>query len=169
MTEPRWLDEREQRAWRGYTQLHQRLTKVLGQQLTRDSALSNADYELLVPLSEAADGQLRARDLARTVDWEKSRLSHHLKRMQQRGLVGRVECPTDARGAFLVLTDAGRRAIEDAAPQHVETVREIFIDLLSEAEIEVVTAMSERLLARLEKTNPKQSACADDDQVLAGL
>jgi DNA-binding MarR family transcriptional regulator len=169
MTTPRWLDEREQRAWRGYTQLHRRLNKVLGQQLTRDSGLSAADYELLVPLSEATDGQLRARDLARTVDWEKSRLSHHLKRMEQRGLVGRVECPTDARGAFLVLTDAGRRAIEGAAPQHVETVRVNFIDLLSEAEIEVVTALSERLLARLEKTNPKASACGDDDEVLVGL
>ena len=119
-TTPRWLDEREQRAWRGYNQLHRRLSKVLGQQLTRDSGLSAADYELLVPLSEATDGQLRARDLARMVEWEKSRLSHHLKRMEQRGLVGRVDCPTDARGAFLVLTDAGRRAIEGAAPQHVE-------------------------------------------------
>jgi Transcriptional regulators len=160
MTEPRWLDEREQRAWRGYTQLHQRLTKVLGQQLTRDSGLSNSDYELLVPLSEAADGQLRARDLARMVDWEKSRLSHHLKRMEQRGLVGRVGCPTDGRGAFLVLTAAGRQAIEGAAPQHVETVRDNFIDLLSATEIEVVTAMSERLLARLERTSPRPSACA---------
>jgi len=169
MTTTRWLDEREQRAWRAYSQLHRRLTKVLGQQLTRDSGLSTADYELLVPLSEAADGQLRARDLARTVDWEKSRLSHHLTRMEQRGLVGRVGCPTDARGAFLVLTDAGRRAIEDAAPQHVETVREHFIDLLSDAEIAVVTAMSERLLARLETTNPKASACGDDDEVLLGL
>jgi DNA-binding MarR family transcriptional regulator len=168
MTEPRWLDEREQRAWRGYTQLHQRLTKVVGQRLTRDSGLSNSDYELLVPLSEAADGQLRARDLARTVDWEKSRLSHHLTRMEQRGLVERRGCPTDARGAFITLTAEGRRAIEGAAPQHVEAVREHFIDLLSATEIEVVTAMSERLLARLEKTSPRVSACADDEAALVG-
>ena len=166
MAEPRWLDEREQRAWRGHTQMHRRLSRVLGQQLIRDSGLSASDYELLVPLSEAPGSQLRARDLARAVDWEKSRLSHHLTRMEQRGLVERRECPTDARGAFIRLTKAGRRAIEGAAPQHVEAVRENFIDLLSATEIEVVTAMSERLLARLEKTSPRVSACGDDEQVL---
>src|SRR6187551_2609979 len=96
-TTPRWLDEREQRAWRGYNQMQRRLTRVLGQRLTQDSGLSAADYELLVPLSEAADDRLRARDLARMVDWEKSRLSHQLTRMEQRGLVERRECPTDAR------------------------------------------------------------------------
>jgi DNA-binding MarR family transcriptional regulator len=98
MTQPRWLDEREQRAWRGFTTMHGRLSRELGRRLLRDSGLSNADYEVLVPLSEAPDGQLRARDLARGVGWEKSRLSHHLTRMQQRGLIERLECPTPAHG-----------------------------------------------------------------------
>ena len=119
-----------------------------------------------MPLSEAPDGQLRARDLARIVDWEKSRLSHHLTRMEQRGLVERRECPTDARGAFITLTAAGRGAIEGAAPQHVEAVREHFIDLLSAAEIDVLTAIADRVLDRLEKTSPRVSACGDDEQVL---
>jgi DNA-binding MarR family transcriptional regulator len=151
MSEPRWLDEREQRAWRGYGQMHRRLDRVLGQRLLRDSGLSSSDYELLVPLSEAPGAQLRARDLARIVEWEKSRLSHHLTRMVQRGLVERRECPTDARGAFIALTEAGRRAIEGAAPQHVEAVRENFIDLLTAAEIDVVKTIAERVLARLER------------------
>jgi DNA-binding MarR family transcriptional regulator len=151
MSEPRWLDEREQGAWRGYGQMHRRLDRVLGQRLLRDSGLSSSDYELLVPLSEAPGAQLRARDLARTVDWEKSRLSHHLSRMVQRGLVERRDCPTDARGAFIALTDAGRRAIEGAAPQHVEAVRQNFIDLLSAAEIDVVKTIAERVLERLER------------------
>jgi DNA-binding MarR family transcriptional regulator len=149
MTQPRWLDEREARAWRGYTQMQRRLDRVLGQLLTRDSGLSPADYELLVPLSEAPDQQLRARDLARMVDWEKSRLSHHLTRMELRGLVRRHDCPTDARGAFIRLTGAGRKAIEAAAPQHVEAVRDNFIDLLTPREIDALAAITDRVLARL--------------------
>jgi DNA-binding MarR family transcriptional regulator len=151
MTQPRWLDEHEQRAWRGYTQMHRRLSRVLGQRLMRDSGLSAADYEVLVPLSEAPDGQLRAGHLARTVDWEKSRLSHHLTRMEQRGLVTRLGCPTDARGAYIGLTGAGRRAIEAAAPQHVEAVRENFVDLLTPGEIDVLAAIADRVLERLER------------------
>jgi DNA-binding MarR family transcriptional regulator len=151
VTEPRWLDEREQRAWRGYNKLNRRLDGILGQRLVRDAGLSSSDYELLVPLSEAPGGQLRARDLARGVDWEKSRLSHHLTRMQQRGLIERRECPTDARGAFIGLTAAGREAIEGAAPLHVAAVRENFIDLLTASEIEVLTAIAERVLGRIER------------------
>jgi DNA-binding MarR family transcriptional regulator len=152
MTQPRWLDEREQRAWRAYTKMHLQLTRELGRRLQRDSALSNSDYEVLVPLSEAPDGQLRARDLGRGVGWEKSRLSHHLTRMQQRGLVERLGCPTDARGAFIRLTLTGRAAIEGAAPQHVEAVRENFIDLLTQREIDTLTEIADRVLDRLQKT-----------------
>jgi DNA-binding MarR family transcriptional regulator len=149
MTEPRWLDAREARAWRGYTQMNRRLVRVLGQLLTRDSGLSAADYELLVPLSETPGGQLRARDLARMVDWEKSRLSHHLTRMEGRGLVQRRECAADARGAFFRLTSQGRKAIERAAPQHVESVRDNFIDLLTPHELDTLAAIAERVLDRL--------------------
>jgi DNA-binding MarR family transcriptional regulator len=151
MVEPRWLDEREQRAWRGYTQMHKRLNRLLGQRLVRDSGLSNADYEVLVPLSEAPDQQLRGRDLAGGVGWEKSRLSHHLARMEQRGLIERRECATDARGAFFRLTPTGRRAIEEAAPLHVEAVRETFIDLLTPDELDVLTTITARVLDRLDR------------------
>jgi DNA-binding MarR family transcriptional regulator len=96
------------------------------------------------------------------VDWEKSRLSHHLTRMEQRGLVERRECPTDARGAFINLTPAGRRAIEGAAPQHVEAVREHFVDLLTEDEIDVLTRITDRVLDRLEQ--PCAEALTDDEQ-----
>ncbi|MDQ1621533.1 MAG: hypothetical protein QOE19_4102 [Actinomycetota bacterium] len=167
MTQPRWLDERESRAWRGYTQMHRRLDRVLGQRLTRDSGLSAADYEVLVPLSEAPSEQLRARDLARSLDWEKSRLSHHLTRMQGRGLVERRECATDARGAFIALTPVGRRAIEAAAPQHVEAVRDNFVDLLTAEEIEALAQVAERVLARLEQVDAVCFAAEADEQAVA--
>lgn len=153
MTQPRWLDEGEARAWRGYAQMHRRLDRVLGQLLMRDSGLSAADYALLVPLSEAPGQLLRARDLARGVDWEKSRLSHHLTRMQRRGLVERRGCETDARGAFIALTRVGRRAIEEAAPQHVDAVRENFIDLLTREELATLSEIAERVLERLEQVD----------------
>lgn len=160
MTQPRWLDEREQRAWRAFTTMHGQLSRELGRRLLRDSGLSSSDYEVLVPLSEAPDGQLRARDLARGVGWEKSRLSHHLTRMQQRGLVERLGCPTDARGAFIRLTGAGRTAIEEAAPQHVEAVRENFIDLLTAPEIDALTDIADRVLDRLQRATEAEPAPA---------
>jgi DNA-binding MarR family transcriptional regulator len=97
------------------------------------------------------------------VDWEKSRLSHQLTRMEQRGLVERRECPTDARGAFISLTAAGRAAIEGAAPQHVDAVREHFIDLLTESEIEILIGITGRVLHRLEQ--PDVEALTGDGQL----
>jgi DNA-binding MarR family transcriptional regulator len=158
MPEPHWLTEREQRAWRAYNDMARRLATTLGRRLTQESGLSSADYEVLVPLSEAPGRRLRARDLARIVEWEKSRLSHHIGRMQQRGLVGKQDCPTDARGAFIQLSDEGLRAIQAAAPDHVETVRRYFIDLLSPDELDLLTSLADRVLERLDTPDP----CGDD-------
>src|SRR5688572_25607094 len=118
MEEARWLDEREARAWRGMIGVTQRLTAVLERQLVQDVGLSGAEYTLLVPLSEAPDGVLRARDLGRMVGWERSRISHQVTRMEKRGLVAREDCSEDARGSMVRLTDAGRTAIVAAAPAH---------------------------------------------------
>src|SRR5216683_2730866 len=149
MAKPRWLDERQQRVWQGYLHLNQDLIAVLEQQLTRDSGLSGADYRVLVPLSEAPGGLLRARDLGCEIGWDRSRLSHHLSRMENRGLVTREECAEDARGLMVRLTVVGRRAIEEAAPGHVEAVRRYFFDLLSKNEIETMAAVFERVLENL--------------------
>ncbi|MBA2444523.1 MAG: winged helix-turn-helix transcriptional regulator [Nocardioidaceae bacterium] len=168
MTQPRWLNDEEARVWRSHLQMHRQLARVLGQRLTRDSGLSSADYEIMVPLSEASGEQLRARDLAATVDWEKSRLSHHLTRMQQRGLVERRECPTDGRGAFIALTATGRSAIEAAAPQHVDAVRENFIDLLTEHEIDVLATITDRVLDHLKQEDPPCDPDGGVDQARHG-
>jgi DNA-binding MarR family transcriptional regulator len=149
MDEPRWLDEREARVWRGFIGVQQRLAAVLERQLIRDSGLSGADYVLLVPLSEAPDGLLRARELGRMVGWERSRLSHQLARMEKRGLVAREECSEDARGLMVRLTDAGRAAITSAAPAHVAAVRRHFFDALTDAELDVLGPALERVLDRL--------------------
>jgi DNA-binding MarR family transcriptional regulator len=147
MADAPWLDAREQRAWRAFLDVRRELLAELNRQLTRDAGLSGADYELLVPLSEAPEHRMRPRDLGRRVDWDRSRLSHQIRRMQERGLVVREECRTDGRGAFVVLTDLGREAIESAAPDHVRTVRRLFLDVLRPGEVETLISIYERVLA----------------------
>ena len=149
MGEARWLDEREARVWRGIIGLHQRLHPVLERQLIREGGLSGAEYTLLVPLSEAPEGLLRARDLARMVGWERSRLSHQVARMEKRGLVAREECSEDARGLMIRLTEAGRAANVAAAPAHVAAARRHFFDELADAELDVIGPALERILDRL--------------------
>ncbi|MFE0589919.1 MarR family winged helix-turn-helix transcriptional regulator [Micromonospora echinospora] len=146
----RWLDDDEQRAWRAYLQMQNRLTARLGRQLQQDSGLSLADYEVLVALTDAGEGRLRPFALQRQLEWEQSRLSHHLSRMQRRGLVDREGCPGDRRGAFVVLTPAGREAIEAAAPGHVATVREFFLDQLDQDEVATLERLATRVLRRLD-------------------
>lgn len=146
----RWLDVGEQRAWRAYLQMHGQLVARLNRQLQIDSGLSLADYEVLVQLTEAADGRLRPFELQRGLQWEQSRVSHHLTRMQHRGLVSREGCTDDGRGAFVVLTDAGRRAIEAAAPGHVDTVRRLFFDGLTRDQITMLGQLSTQVLDRLD-------------------
>ena len=161
MTDPNWLDDHEQRAWRAYQQLRHQLDARLRADLVRTSGLSDADYAVLVHLSEAADEQLRARDLAGTLQWEKSRLSHQISRMEKRGLVERAECPTDARGAFVVLTAQGRGAIEAAAPLHVDAVRRYVIDGLSPHHLDALIEIADIVLARLDDdpTCPTEDPC----------
>jgi DNA-binding MarR family transcriptional regulator len=150
VTGTRWLDDREARAWRAYVRMSERLDYALGQQLARDSGLSDPDYEILVVLSETPGGRLRYRDLAKEVCWERSRLSHQVARMARRGLVARDECADDARGAFVRLTPDGRRAIEEAAPGHVDAVRRHFIDVLDEDDLDRLADVCERVIARLD-------------------
>ena len=150
MNNPRWLDEGEQRAWRSYLQMHGQLLARLNRQLQADSGLSLADYEVLVQLTEVPDGRLRPFELQRGLQWEQSRLSHQLTRMQRRDLVSREGCTDDGRGAFIVLTEAGRRAIEAAAPGHVDAVRRLFLDGLTRDQITMLGRLSTQVLTRLD-------------------
>lgn len=159
MTATNWLDPAESRAWRALQNLNTPLAAALNRKLSRDSNLSTADYAVLVQLSEAPDQRLRARDMVLAIGWEKSRLSHHIRRMESRNLVGREECPTDGRGAFITLTPTGRAAIEQAAPGHVDAVRSYFIDLLTPAQLESFAEIAETVGARL-----KADGCAEVEE-----
>jgi DNA-binding MarR family transcriptional regulator len=149
VVEPRWLDARQARVWQAYLNLNRRLYGTLEDQLVRDAGLSGADYAVLVPLSTAPEGMLRARELCTEIGWDRSRLSHQVTRMEKRGLVARQECAEDGRGSMVRLTDAGRAAIEGAAPGHAEAVRRHFFDRLSNKELETLAAVFDRLLEGL--------------------
>jgi DNA-binding MarR family transcriptional regulator len=149
---PRWLDEREAHLWRSWLRLTQELTGALADEINREGGLSAADYAVLVALSESPDGMLRARELGREILWGRSRLSHHVARMEKRGLVVREHCTEDARGAMVRMTDPGRAAIERAAPGHVAATRRYFFDLLSDEEMNTLTAVFDRVLARLDQS-----------------
>ena len=150
----RWLTAEEQRAWRGLLRMTSQLNARMNRQLQDAYGVSLADYDVLVVLSEAPTGRLRVFEIADALAWEQSRVSHQLARMQRRGLVTRQECRTDARGAFVVLTDVGRAAIERAAPAHVETVRQLVFDGLSRDQLAALTAVTSRVLDRLHATRP---------------
>jgi DNA-binding MarR family transcriptional regulator len=150
VTDPRWLDERQQRAWRAWLAMQTRLQAELNRQLQADSGMSLADFDVLVALTDRPGVPLRVFELAEAVQWEKSRLSHHLARMERRGLIERQDCEDDARGAFVALTPEGRRAIEQAAPPHVETVRSAMFDGLDADEVETLAHIAEVVLGRID-------------------
>jgi len=127
-----WLTADEQRAWRTYVRMSQLLPAQLNRQLQQDSGLTLPEYEVLVQLSEAAGQRLRPFQICEALNWEQSRLSHQLTRMERRGLVARHECEADGRGAFVVLTRPGADAIATAAPGHVAAVRRLIFEQLDE-------------------------------------
>jgi DNA-binding MarR family transcriptional regulator len=150
----RWLTEEEQRAWRGLLRMTSQLNARMNRQLLQDYGVSLADYDVLVVLSEAPEGRLRVFEVADALAWEQSRVSHQLARMQRRGLIAREDCASDGRGALAVLTEAGRAAIERAAPAHVETVRQLVFDGLTHDQLTALTEVTTRVLDRLAATAP---------------
>ncbi|WP_280336407.1 MarR family winged helix-turn-helix transcriptional regulator [Nocardia wallacei] len=147
----RWLGDAEQATWSAYIRMRQRLDAAMAAGLARDG-LSMSDYEILVALSAVPGGCLRAKELAAEICWDKSRLSKHLGRMDTRGLVSRTPAADDARGVLVRLTDSGRRALEQAAPHHVELVRRLFIDDMTEDEAKAIRSLAERVIAGAERS-----------------
>lgn len=141
-----WLDEEEQQAWRSFMSMQVQLIARLANQLAQNSGLSYSDYEVLVALTDRGDGQLRNYELIKLLAWEQSRLSHHIGRMEKRGLVVRLRCPSDKRGSFIQITEAGRAAINEAAPGHVAEVRRLLIDRLDPDELRALHRISQKVL-----------------------
>lgn len=158
----RWLSEPEQQAWRAFLDMQAQLNARLNREMQESSGLSSADFAVLVPLSEHPDGRLRVLELARNLRWEKSRLSHQLTRMGQRGLIERSHCSEDRRGSFIVLTTAGRNAVEAAAPAHVEAVRRYLFDGLTAGQVDALHTISRGVIQALDQACAgRGDECAD--------
>lgn len=145
-----WLTPRQQRAWVAYMRVQLRMSYEMNRQLQADSGLSLADYDVLVALSNVGDDGMRVSDLAAQIGWERSRLSHQLRRMEERGLTERRASVEDGRTTNVILTENGRRAIEEAAPGHVDLVRRLFFDPLPENLLAPFTAALEHIHVNLD-------------------
>lgn len=145
----RWLSQEEQRAWRAFQVMQVRVSGELARDLSLHSDLSYPDYIVLVALTERPGGTMRLFELGDRLGWEKSRASHQVRRMAERGLVAKSACGEDRRGAVVSVTAEGRRAIEAAAPSHVEAVRRVFVDRLSAAQLNELREISEIVLKNL--------------------
>ena len=148
--EPNWLNAQEACAWRAFVDAHYRLEFHLARRL-QESGLSGADYEVLALLSDHDGDRMPSHQLRNALGWEKSRLSHQVRRMQTDGLISREPNPGDARSTMICLLPAGRAAIENAAPGHVQDVRCNFVDLFTPAELDTLTALNQRILHHLAK------------------
>ena len=145
----RWLSASEQERWRAWIASRILLDEQLNRVLVEKHGLTLADYELLVRLSEAPDRRLRMSELAHMTLASRSRLSHHIDRLVQAGLVERAQCAEDRRGSFAVLTEAGWQRLASAAPDHVESVREYFLDALDPHAFEELGAACQRIADHL--------------------
>ncbi|MFG1839938.1 MarR family winged helix-turn-helix transcriptional regulator [Micromonospora sp. NPDC049175] len=143
------LDRTREVAWRAYIEASQLLFTQLEEDLRADSALSFADYHVLVLLSEAPGQRLRMGELANGLIFSPSRLTYQISSMQRRGLVSKEPCPDDRRGSEAVLTAAGLLALSDAAPHHLASVRAHLMDDLDDAEVACLTRVFDRLGRRL--------------------
>lgn len=150
----RWLDDQEHHAWRSYLAATRLLATQLDRELQRDSQIPHTYYEILVQLSEAPERSLRMSDLADASESSRSRLSHAVARLEKNGWVRRESCPTDRRGAFAVLTDAGFAALAGAAPAHVESVRTHLFDRLTREQVGQLAAICDSITEGLRDQEP---------------
>jgi DNA-binding MarR family transcriptional regulator len=143
----RWLSAEEQSAWRSFLAATQALFSAVEGQLQREYGIPHGYYEILVNLSEAPNRSLRMSQLAEAAISSKSRLSHAVARLEERGWVERLNCPTDRRGQVARLTDAGFAALDAAAPAHVEQVRRSLFDRISAEQVAQLAGISAAVAA----------------------
>lgn len=142
----------ELEVWRGYIETAEAMRSAMADRLQTEFGLSSGDYQVLLTLSEAPDNRLRSSELASKMGWEKSRLSHHLSRMERRNLVLRQACTDDNRGAWIVHTSEGEQAFRNSTVPHLTAIRQLFVDALSSEEIDQMEALTSKLRHKLLET-----------------
>jgi DNA-binding MarR family transcriptional regulator len=147
--ERRRMTAEELAVWRALLDTTAELRRILGTQLAQETSLSPADYQVLLALREADGRRLRSSELAASIDWERSRLSHHLARMEKRGLIRRDDCATDSRGAEVSLTDDGAGMFRGATAPHMRAIKKHFADALTPQQFEALAGVLRALQSHL--------------------
>ena len=140
-------------AWTNYQRMRVRLTARINRELAREVGLSEADFEILLALTELPGESVRALTLRCGLEWEKIRLSHQLRRMEQRGLVTRENCVEDNRGSVLRVTDAGRLLADNARHHYELAVKRFVTDVLTDEQMNALGTIAETVLASLDEPN----------------
>jgi DNA-binding MarR family transcriptional regulator len=148
----------ELQTWREFIETTEALRSVLAARLHRDTGLSPGDYAVLLALTEADDHRMRSSSLATQVGWERSRLSHHLGRMERRRLIRREECAADNRGAWVVLEPAGAEAFFAATVPHLRAVHELFVDALTPEQLAAAQDLAAALRQQLDAQAGRDTA-----------
>ncbi|MGE3272142.1 MAG: MarR family winged helix-turn-helix transcriptional regulator [Chloroflexota bacterium] len=159
-----WLTAGESRAWRAFLLATQLLMDQLDRELQHAADMPHTYYGILVVLSEQPDHAARMTEIADLLRFSRSRLTHAIARLEERGWVQRVVCPTDRRGTFAVITEAGLAALADAAPGHVAGVRRHVFDRLTPEQVEQLREISEAIAGPL-----LPAACAGSDARAAAI
>ena len=144
----RRMTSRELATWRSLVDTTAELRRVLGAEM-QESGLSPADYQVMLALREATGRRLRSSKLAASIGWERSRLSHHLARMERRGLIRREDCATDSRGAEVLLTEDGAQLFRNATAPHVRAIKKHFVDVLTAQQLDALDNILRSLRAHL--------------------
>ncbi|MEX2970626.1 MarR family winged helix-turn-helix transcriptional regulator [Streptomyces sp. C184] len=156
--EPRWLNAEERQTWLSLTAMVINLSNALDTQLQRDAGISHFEYQVLATLSEAAERTMRMSDLAIVTNGSLSRLSHVVKRLEKQGWVRRTPDPANGRYTLAVLTETGWEKVVATAPSHVEEVRRLVFDPLTQAQQRTVRAIGHRVNQVIDPTD----ACRPD-------
>lgn len=153
MQDVQWLTDEEQRLWRSILNAKRAVDRSIDLQLQESLDISTADFSVLVVLSEAENNVVRMRTLCESLDWDRSRMSHQITRMERRGLVTKERCACDNRGIDVTLTEHGRNVIEKAAPNHVKLVRHVLFDVLGEnIDYQRISAVLDRITETADAT-----------------
>lgn len=154
----RWLSPDEQRAWRAYLESTKVLFDALDRQLQREAGLPHAYYEVLVRLSEADDRSMRMSELADSTLSSRSRLSHAVARLEERGWVVRTQSEKDRRGQIATLTDTGFDVLAAAAPGHVAAVRRYVVDALTAEQRDHLAVIGQTIIDRVQGGDDRSAA-----------
>jgi len=144
------MDATELKVWRDFVETGDHLRSLLASRLQNESDLSTGDYAVLLALTEASGKRIRSSELAAHIDWERSRLSHHLGRMESRGLISREKCLDDSRGSEVVLTESGASQFRRASAPHLRAVQELFLDALTPDLVSKVDELNRALREHLD-------------------